>query len=109
VPLKSCLVCGTQGHWQGSRCPRHQLKAWQGTAQDKAYLSSSAWRHMRGRVLTEEPICRVRGCYQPSVTADHILNRRRGGTHDRSNLQGLCKAHHAAKTAKEAAIGRRRA
>src|SRR5207342_1793580 len=109
MPLRSCLVCGEVGRWQGARCPRHQLKAWHTSQQDRAYFASPEWKRIRAQVLHEEPTCTWVGCSLPSVTVDHILNRARGGRHERANLQALCAPHHKAKTAKESAIGRAKA
>ncbi len=38
---------------------------------------------------------------RPSTEVDHILPLAQGGTHDRSNLQGLCHSCHSSKTALE--------
>jgi 5-methylcytosine-specific restriction endonuclease McrA len=65
-------------------------------------------------VLREEPVCRVDGCDKPSTEDDHIIGwsqREAAGLtvnqwHARSNHQGLCREHHAAKTQAEAQAGR---
>lgn len=63
-------------------------------------------RQERNRmVLTEEPICRHCG-RAASVEVDHIIPLSEGGAEDRSNLQGLCRDCHGAKTAAERARGR---
>lgn len=68
---------------------------------------------MRERVKTEEPLCRA--ClgltparYTPTAIADHIIPKAEGGGDERDNYQGLCRPCHTAKTAREAARGRRR-
>jgi len=67
---------------------------------------------MRDQVLREEPLCRI--CLAadrvtPSTIADHRTPKAEGGTDDRENYQGLCQPCHVAKTAREAARGRKRA
>ena len=68
--------------------------------------SGHAWAKKRELVLGEEPLCRP--CLQAaptrvaaSVEVDHILALEDGGTDDRSNLQGICRACHVEKSAKE--------
>lgn len=71
---------------------------------------------MRERVLREQPTCAAKGCERASVEDDHIIpwsQREASGItipqwHARSNHQGLCYTHHAAKTQAEAAAGRAR-
>jgi 5-methylcytosine-specific restriction enzyme A len=41
------------------------------------------------------------GRFTPADDVDHIVPLYKGGTYDRGNLQPLCKAHHAAKTAQD--------
>lgn len=67
---------------------------------------------MRERVLAEEPLCRAclaRDRVTPATVADHILAKAEGGSDERENYQGLCDPCSKAKTAREAARGRRRA
>ena len=62
---------------------------------------------IRALVLSEEPICRV--CRSSgkidkdsiSKFVDHIVPLSQGGKDERSNWQGICKAHHDEKTALE--------
>lgn len=68
---------------------------------------------MRERVLREEPLCRPCLAKQPpeyaaSTIADHIIPKAEGGGDERENYQGSCDPCHRAKTAEEAARGRRR-
>jgi 5-methylcytosine-specific restriction endonuclease McrA len=58
------------------------------------------WSRLSKRVLKEEPFCRC-GCGKRSKVADHIIGRRFGGQDIRSNLQGLARACHGAKTEQE--------
>jgi 5-methylcytosine-specific restriction protein A len=82
-----------------------------GTASSRGY--GPEWRRLRAQVLREEPLCRL--CleeqpkrYTQATHIDHVLCKAHGGTDSRSNLRGLCASHHAGKTAREAAEGRRR-
>ena len=59
------------------------------------------WRRLRLLVLARDSVCRQPGCNELSTDVDHIVPRAEGGTDSMSNLQGLCHAHHSAKTAKE--------
>lgn len=66
---------------------------------------------MRKVVLSEEPLCREcqkHGRVAATTVADHIVPKAEGGSDDRGNYQGLCDACSRAKTALEAARGRRR-
>ena len=61
-------------------------------------------------MLAEEPLCRVclaEGRVSASVIVDHIVSLEEGGSDERVNKQGLCKSCSDAKTAEEAARGRR--
>lgn len=40
-------------------------------------------------------------CDKPTFAVDHIVRIKDGGTHDLSNLQGLCRHHHQSKSASE--------
>lgn len=79
------------------------------TRQERGY--GATHDRMRAQLLREEPTCREcrkSGRVAVSVIADHIVPKAEGGTDDRINYQGLCKACHIAKTAAESARGRRR-
>lgn len=48
------------------------------------------YRRNRARVLAEEPLCWI--CGRPGtpddpLTADHVIPRNQGGSHDRTNLR----------------------
>jgi 5-methylcytosine-specific restriction protein A len=64
-----------------------------------------AWQvGLRAQVMREEPLCRA--CLADGITTraehvDHIVAKIDGGADERSNLQGLCRRHHAIKTAEE--------
>ncbi len=61
------------------------------------------WMRMRNAVLIEEPVCRICG-KKPSTQVDHIIPICKGGTDERSNLQGTCDDCHDTKTAKDLGI-----
>lgn len=66
------------------------------------------WDRLRKQVLKEEPLCRLcqrAGKVVPSAEVDHTVPKAEGGTDARSNLQGLCKPCHKAKTAEESKRG----
>ena len=70
------------------------------------YRQPNDWPTIKARILRRDPTCRVIGCGKPSQTVDHIVNVARGGGHDDANLQGLCLAHHADKSQREATAAR---
>ncbi len=112
-PLRACSVPGCRNLGTGSRCPAHQeaadasRQAWastEGSASSRGY--GATWRRLRQMVLNRDPICRQ--CRrEPSFAVDHVVPKARGGDDSMENLQGLCRACHAAKTAKDAAQGRK--
>ena len=60
-------------------------------------------------ILRRDPLCipcKNAGRITPSVMVDHIMPKAQGGEDSDENLQGICEACHAAKTAKEAVAGR---
>jgi 5-methylcytosine-specific restriction protein A len=87
---KPCLICGVPS--DGSRCPAHQVSGWSAWRPAGANGYGSSWERIRRVVLDEEPDCRI--CGAPATDVDHILNRARGGSDDRSNLRSLCSACH---------------
>lgn len=83
--------------------------AWEGSTR-KARLPSD-WQRRRLRVLRRDGYrCQAHNpetggvCGEFAHECDHI---ERGDDHDESNLQALCRWHHARKTAREAAEARR--
>lgn len=60
------------------------------------------WQKIRKAVLMENPLCAAcerAGRISAAEEVDHIIALINGGTDDRHNLEGLCKACHAKKTA----------
>lgn len=71
-----------------------------GTAAQRGY--GTDWRKLRREILRRDPVCRMQGCSRQSSHVDHIVPRRKGGTDDPSNLQGLCgSCHNSAKQSLE--------
>lgn len=65
-------------------------------------LDGAAWRKLRTLVLKEQPLCPEcgdQGLIVPATEVDHQDND--PCNNERSNLVGLCKPHHSAKTAAE--------
>lgn len=92
--------------------PQRRTKGWASTSRESRQARGYGRAHelMRARVLVEEPVCRIcaaAGRIAASTIADHITPKAEGGTDDRSNYQGVCAPCHRAKTAEEAARGRR--
>ena len=64
------------------------------------------WRRLRARILSANPLCvhcQRAGRVTAATEVDHRLPLSQGGTDDPSNLDPVCTACHAAKTAREAA------
>jgi len=80
--------------------------AWQqkhGTSSQRGY--DAEWMKLRQVVLERDSFlcqhCYAQGVFTRATHVDHIKPKSQGGTNDLSNLQGLCKACHATKTATE--------
>lgn len=101
------LLC--VGNGMPSRPPIHRPKrapARDGRPSAARRGYDSDWRKLRLVVLDEEPVCRSCG-REASEHVDHIVALAKGGTNDRSNLQGLCQRCHSIKTARvDGAFGR---
>jgi len=88
-------------------CPTHgKKKAWEiGRASSSARGYGHEWRKLAATIIARDPICMV--CrLRPSVQADHIVPKSRGGTDDPSNLRGVCKQCHSTKSGREGASSR---
>lgn len=83
------------------------LMAWDSS--DRRARLPNDWARRRLRVLRRDAYaCQVRDasglmCLERGNEVDHIVNN---DDHDYSNLQTICRAHHAAKTQAEARAGR---
>lgn len=63
-------------------------------------------QELRTRLFYQDPFCvecRKEGYFTRWTQRDHIIPLAYGGKDDETNQQGLCDAHHAAKSAREAA------
>jgi 5-methylcytosine-specific restriction protein A len=82
--------------------PREQVKRevdrLRPSARERGY--GTDWVLLRAIILKRDPICKHCG-QAKSKHVDHILSRKRGGTDDPSNLQGLCWSCHSRKTVRE--------
>jgi 5-methylcytosine-specific restriction protein A len=85
---------------RAGRCAAHNREYERGRGSGAARGYGHAWQRLRKLILARDPICKAQGCNQASSQVDHIVSRRRGGTDDPSNLQGLCRGHHSSKTAR---------
>lgn len=59
----------------------------------------------REKVLAaQDHVCKRAGCEERATDVDHIIPLWMGGSNRDENLEGLCPAHHKAKTKAEASI-----
>ena len=94
--LRPCLECGTPT--RKTRCPQHtsQLNRERGSSTQRGY--GSRWQRIRNAYIARHPLCEWPLCNEPAIDVDHVRPQRAGGTHERTNLQSLCRPHHAQKT-----------
>ena len=110
-PLGPCLEpgCAARAAQQG-RCAQHaRAKRWEREDQSPRVSRSSTalgydrqWRKRRAAYLLVHPFCVWCGALGLTVMAtqvDHVVAKSLGGSDDEGNLQGLCAACHARKTA----------
>ena len=106
-PLKPCAWVGCPELTGDRYCKEHTRqinKDYDESRRDRAskkIYDSPRWRKLRLVVLKREPMCRM--CKtSPATLVDHIKEIRDGGApFDVDNLQPLCAACHAKKTAAE--------
>ena len=100
--VRTCTQCGLDfaTYPTGGR-PRTRCD---GCRSNLAKIDGQVWRRLRAQVLAEEEICAVPGCGRPATEVDHIqpLKFHPELALERSNLQGMCKTHNAAKGARTA-------
>lgn len=69
------------------------------------FYQSTPWRKLRALKLKENPLCEEceqNGVLSPAQMVDHIVPINKGGAPlDMANLQSLCNACHAKKTARD--------
>ena len=84
-------------------CPEHTRRSPDDrpSAAQRGY--DAEWRRIRKAHLKQHPLCAMcmaQGIEREGNHVDHIIPLAHGGTHDPSNLQTLCHAHHSQKTAR---------
>ena len=68
-------------------------------------LNSRKYRAHKERVFARDGrTCRYCGSDEEPLHIDHIISRKRGGTHDLDNLQVLCKPCNLSKSSKEEGV-----
>jgi 5-methylcytosine-specific restriction protein A len=105
-PMKPCSQPGCSKLTMDRHCPDHAktYDRQRGTAAERGY--DSKWRKARAHYLQKHPLCvecHNEGLINAATVLDHIKPHKGDKVlfWDRSNWQGLCKAHHDAKTARE--------
>ncbi|MGL5344889.1 MAG: HNH endonuclease [Plesiomonas sp.] len=113
MPPRTPRACRTRGCANttidnSGLCDSHKGQGWVAhsngrTATQRGY--GSRWRALRQRVLKRDQglcvMCRLDGLAVPATDVDHIIAKAHGGGDTESNLQSLCRKHHAKKTALE--------
>jgi 5-methylcytosine-specific restriction protein A len=113
APLRHCTAPECRELTRDGRCKQHERKAW--TSQSAAPVVRLRGRHnqkARLRLFREKPLCAMceaSGRVTAATVRDHIVPLAEGGLESEDNVQGLCEPCHRAKTATEAARGKRRA
>jgi 5-methylcytosine-specific restriction enzyme A len=96
-------ICSEPGCPSVSPCARHPPRggwaAWKRANPAAASAYKGRWPAIRKRVLAERPRCESCGALATDV--DHIVPLAEGGTHERSNLRGLCRSCHRRRTARQ--------
>ena len=98
-----CLTPGCPEMSDGGRCKSCRARQDRSRQRTSRYYNTIDWKKKRRRILARDPICvecivQVPCCPERSTEVDHITPRAEGGSDDDTNLQGLCHAHHSAKT-----------
>ena len=111
---KPCIHpgCGVLVRDGTGRCARHpKANSYadknRGTRHQRGY--GTAWDKLRALILQRDSglcqVCAASGRVALAHAVDHIKPKAEGGTDDAANLQSICKACHADKTAAEAKRG----
>jgi 5-methylcytosine-specific restriction protein A len=88
-------------------CPAHARRPWGGRPSYRQRGYSAAWDRIAAQVKREHPVCQVCGD-EPTIAADHIVPKHRGGEDTIENAQAIGRRCHALKTGRESAAARRR-
>jgi len=105
--MQFCPEPGCSALVSSGWCPAHTRHQRGGAAYAAVHrlYTSARWLRLRAEVLRAEPFCRAcqaQGRRTLTAEIDHVRKHEGdpGRFWDRSNLQGLCKACHTAKTAR---------
>jgi len=104
---KICTYVGCDKIIPGTerRCKEHTEASWSIERTYDPFYSSKAWRNLSKKFRQANPLCidcKKKGRTTIAHHADHIIPITEGGAPlDWANIQGLCRHHHASKTAKE--------
>ena len=99
------LGCKAQRSALNSFCLDHGGKDYIAN-RDNSIYQTAAWRSIRGRQLSIQPLCQAclsRGRVEQAVHVDHVFAWKHIGRHafDHNIFQSLCVADHSHKTASE--------
>ena len=115
APARACRVQGCRHVvTHDTPCSDHPSIAgyrWGKAGQQTARLNGHQNTLARKRLFARHPLCvmcEAEGRTSAAVIRDHIVPLAEGGTEDDANCQGLCQAHHDAKTHEESMRGQGR-
>lgn len=98
-PGRLCPQCRAPIATTDRHCPTC-WPAW-GTSQ-RSGIKPPRYETVREQVFADQSgLCAWPGCVDLAEELDHVVPLAQGGTHERSNLQGLCADHHREKTIAE--------
>ena len=110
APLRPCSTPRCPVLVKSGHCDAHggQRKAWVSNQPKPKRLRGRASQERRQRIFRRHPLCVV--CEQAGRTtlatiADHIVPLAENGADDETNMQGLCRDCHQAKTIEESKRG----
>jgi 5-methylcytosine-specific restriction protein A len=89
----------------GGRCEFHKKPKWFKRDESPNRLRGRKLQALRASIFRTNPLCAEcerQGFVSQSQELDHIIPLFEGGTNQRENMQGLCKACHKLKTQAEA-------
>ena len=104
--------CGVLVRDGTGRCPKHPKQSWSKKPTAVKRITGRALQRLRAELFEREPLCRpcrLAGRVTEATMRDHIKSVEEGGTDDLDNIQPICEACHAVKSAEERARGVRRA
>jgi 5-methylcytosine-specific restriction protein A len=107
----SSVGCRSLGVADG-RCAEHAREPWRKKPAATKRISGRRLQALRAELFARNPLCvecERAGLVTLATQRDHIVPLAEGGADDDTNTQGLCDAHHEAKSLAEALRARRRA